>query len=92
MDATTWGSGEDHQREVRWLQGDNKANVYQKTVDYADELANGYHIMLDSRELVTVRWEPVKSAAPSQSALFRHFQKAPSRKVDLPLVVLPEHG
>ena len=25
-------------------------------------------------------------------ALLRHFQEAPSRKVDLPIVVFPEHG
>ena len=29
-------------------------NVYQRTVDYPGELANGYHIMLDSEELVLV--------------------------------------
>lgn len=31
------------------------ANVYQRTVDYPDEWANGHHIMLDTDELVTVR-------------------------------------
>ena len=34
-------------------------NVFQRTVDYPDELANGYHVMLDTGELVTVRWDQV---------------------------------
>ena len=33
--------------------------MYQKTVDYPDEWANGYHVMLDTKELVTVRWDQV---------------------------------
>ena len=32
-----------------------EANVYQKSVDYPDEWGNGYHVMLDTEELVTVR-------------------------------------
>jgi len=36
-----------------------EANVYRKTVDYPDDWANGYHVMLDSEELVTVRWDQV---------------------------------
>ena len=39
--------------------GTVEANVYQKTVDYPDEWANGYHVMLDSEKLVTVRWDQV---------------------------------
>ncbi len=39
--------------------GTVEANVYQKTVDYPDEWANGYHIMLDTEVLVTVRWDQV---------------------------------
>lgn len=35
--------------------GKVEANVYQKTVDYPDDWANGYHVMLDTEELVTVR-------------------------------------
>ena len=31
------------------------SNVYQRTVDYPDELANGFHVMLDTEELVTVQ-------------------------------------
>ena len=42
--------------------GTVESNVYQRTVDYPDEWANGYHIMLDSEELVTFRWEQVESA------------------------------
>jgi ribosomal protein L24 len=39
-----------------------EANVYQKTVDYPDEWANGYHVMLDTEKLVTVRWDQVEAA------------------------------
>ena len=40
--------------------GTVESNVFQRTVDYPEELANGHHVMLDSEELVTVRWELVK--------------------------------
>ncbi len=40
--------------------GTIEANVYQRTVDYPDEWANGFHVMLDSGVLVTVRWEQVE--------------------------------
>ena len=40
-----------------------ESNVYQRTVDYPNDLSNGYHVMLDSGELVTVRWGPVESGA-----------------------------
>jgi len=39
--------------------GTVEANVYQRTVDYP-ELSNGYHVMLDTEELVTVRWDQVE--------------------------------
>lgn len=35
--------------------GTLEVNVYQKTADYPEELTNGYHIMLDSEELATMR-------------------------------------
>ena len=41
--------------------GTLESNVYQRTVDYPDEWHNGYHIMLDTEELVTVRWEQVEA-------------------------------
>ena len=34
--------------------GTIESNVYQRTVDYPDEFANGHHVMLDTEELVTV--------------------------------------
>ena len=37
------------------------SNVFQRTVDYPDELANGYHVMLDTEELVTVRCDQVQT-------------------------------
>ena len=43
--------------------GTVEANVYQRTVDCPDELANGYHVMLDTGVLVTVRWEQVVSCS-----------------------------
>ena len=36
------------------------ANVYQRTVDYPEEFANGYHIMLDTEVLITVRADQVE--------------------------------
>jgi hypothetical protein len=42
-------------------QGTIEANVYQKTVDNPDEWANGYHVMLDTEELTTVRLDHVVS-------------------------------
>jgi transcription antitermination factor NusG len=41
--------------------GTIESNVYQRTVDYPDEWANGFHVMLASGELVTVRWDQVKA-------------------------------
>ena len=43
--------------------GTVEANVYQKTVDYPDEWNNGHHVMLDSEELVTVRWDQLESVS-----------------------------
>ena len=40
--------------------GTVESNVYQRTVDYPGEFANGFHVMLDTGELVTVRWEQVE--------------------------------
>ena len=40
--------------------GTVESNVYQRTVDYPDEWNNGFHIWLDTGELVTVRWEQVE--------------------------------
>ena len=41
--------------------GTVESNVYQRTVDYPDEWANGFHVMLDSEKLVTVRWEQMEA-------------------------------
>ena len=43
-------------------EGAVESNVYQRTVDFPEELANGYHVMLDSGELVTVQWDQVESS------------------------------
>ena len=36
------------------------SNVFQRTADYPGELSEGFHVMLDSGELVTVRWDQVE--------------------------------
>ena len=41
------------------FRGTIEANVYQKTVGYPTELSNGYHVMSDTGELVTARWDQV---------------------------------
>ena len=38
------------------------SNIDRKAADYPDEWANAYHVMVDSGELVTLRWDQVKSA------------------------------
>ena len=40
--------------------GTVESNVYQKTADNPGERANGYHVMLDTEVLVTVRWDQVE--------------------------------
>ena len=40
--------------------GTIESNVHQRTVDYPDELFNSHHVMLDTGELVTVKWEQVE--------------------------------
>ena len=40
--------------------GTIEANAFQRTVDYPDDWANGYHVMLDTEKLVTVRWDQVQ--------------------------------
>ena len=47
--------------------GTVESNVYQRTMDYPDEWANGYHVMLDSEELVTVRWDQVDGWPPGMA-------------------------
>ena len=40
--------------------GKVESNVCQRTVDYPEEWANGYNVLLDSEELVTVRADQVE--------------------------------
>ncbi|MCI0788738.1 MAG: hypothetical protein J4N88_04075 [Chloroflexi bacterium] len=42
--------------------GTVESNVFQRTVDYPDEQAEGFHVILDTEELVTVRWGQVEAA------------------------------
>ena len=42
--------------------GIEQSKMYQTTVDYPGELANGHHVMLDTEELVTVRSEQVRGS------------------------------
>ena len=41
--------------------GTIESNVHQRTVDWPDELNNGFHVMLDTGVLVTVRWAQVEN-------------------------------
>ena len=36
--------------------------VFQRTVDYHDEYAPRYHVILDSDQVITVRWDQVSGA------------------------------
>ena len=36
------------------------ANVFQRTVDYPDEFAAGFHLVLNDETAVIVRWDQVK--------------------------------
>ena len=36
-----------------------EATVFQKTVDYPNEYAAGYHVVLEDERVVTVRWDQV---------------------------------
>jgi len=47
------------QRRARWSRTARRqeSNVYQRTVDYTEEFANGHYAMLDIEVLVTVRWD-----------------------------------
>jgi len=42
------------------------SDVFQRTVDYPEDLANGHHVMLDTEELVTVRCDQVASTVPQR--------------------------
>ena len=33
--------------------------VFQRTMDRPDEFAPGYHVILDARQVVTLRWDQV---------------------------------
>jgi hypothetical protein len=35
--------------------------VFQRTVDFPDEFAPGYHVVLEDEAVVTVRWDQVDS-------------------------------
>ena len=35
--------------------------MFQRTADYPDKFANGYHMMLDTGVPVTVRWDQVEA-------------------------------
>jgi hypothetical protein len=59
MDAATWDGVIITSGKYAGHSGTVEANVYQKTGDYPDEWANGYHVILDTEELETVRWDQV---------------------------------
>jgi hypothetical protein len=54
--------------------GTVEENVYQKTVDYPEEWANGYHVMLDTEKLVTVQLDQMKvRPRPQRPVTFNYF-------------------
>ena len=61
MDEAPRRPGDDYQRQVCRSDLQVESNVYQRTVDYPGEWANGYHVMLDTDELVTVRWDQMET-------------------------------
>ena len=42
-------------------QGTIESNVHQKTVDFPDDLSDGFQVMLDTGAVVTVRWDQVEA-------------------------------
>ena len=62
--------------------GTVESNVYQRTVDYPDEFHNGFQIMLDTGELVTVRWEQVEVI--SRSRRTSNTQRSPRWRLESP--------
>ena len=42
------------------LEGIIDSAVFQKTVDYPDDYAAGYHVVLEGDKVVTVRWDQVE--------------------------------
>ena len=38
--------------------------VFQRSVDYPDEYAPGYHLVLDDGTVVTARWNQVRTSYP----------------------------
>ena len=45
--------------KYRGRTGTVESNVFQKTMDYPDQLSNGFQGMLDTGEVVIVRWDQV---------------------------------
>ena len=44
-------------------QGVVDSAVFQRTVDYPEEYSAGYHVILDSGPVITVRWDQVHTAS-----------------------------
>ncbi len=44
-------------------QGVVDSAVFQRTVDYPEEYSPGYHVILDSGPVITVRWDQVHPAS-----------------------------
>ena len=45
--------------------GTVEANVFQRTVDYPEEFAMGFHMVLDDETLITVRRDQVRVTGPT---------------------------
>ena len=55
-DAVTIISG-----RYKGIKGVVDSAVFQRTVDWPDEYAPGYHVILDTGPVVTVRWDQLAS-------------------------------
>ncbi len=47
--------------KYRGHQGVIESNVFQKTVDYPNDLSKGFQVMLDTGEVATVQWDQIVS-------------------------------
>lgn len=50
------GRDDGRHQQKPWPPKDRGEQRYQRTVDHLSELANGFHAMLDTWELINLRW------------------------------------
>ena len=65
MDAEARRPSSDHHRQVPGPPGRYRVERPQRTADYPMDLNDGFQVMLDTEELVTVRWDQVEARSPA---------------------------